>query len=143
MDLECDIKESIENKSKYQSLNEKEKDNVNVLAEPNIRSIYLITYSRADLSRYATRQEFASTVQEAFRQTSKCSDLLQWACSRENHKEEGVHYHMAVKLCKLRRWLRIKRYLECTKGLQVHVSDVHSNYYGAWQYAMKDAEYLV
>ena len=77
MDLECDIKESIENKSKYQSLNEKEEDNVNDLAEPNIRSIYLITYSRADLSRYATRQEFASTVQEAFRQMNNCSDLLQ------------------------------------------------------------------
>ena len=39
MDLECDIKESIENKSKYESLKEKEEDNVNNLAKPNIRSI--------------------------------------------------------------------------------------------------------
>lgn len=121
VDLECDLKKINENKPQHNdSKQEEEESNVNNLEKrkPNIRSIYLITYSRADLTRYPTRKDFASSVQEAFRETNNCSELIQWVCSMENHQESGFHYHMAVKLSKPRRWLRVKRYLECHKGIK-------------------------
>ena len=78
-----------------------------------VRLIYLITYSQADSSIAATREDFARIVVDAFTKTnSGSSEISQWVCSKENHADHGFHYHMAVKLTRARRWASIRNYLQ-------------------------------
>ena len=98
-----------------------------------VRFVYLITYSQADLDLVPTREEFSSIVLE----------VVQWACSKEEHRDGGSHYHMAVKLSARRRWLKVCNYLERRHGVKVNFSDRHCNYYSAWRYTTKeDADFI-
>ena len=65
-----------------------------------VRFVYLITYSQADLDLVPTREEFSAIVLDSFSNTDPSSPLevVQWACSKEEHRDVGSHYHMAVKL---------------------------------------------
>ena len=71
-----------------------------------MRSVYLLTYSQADLSIFPDRQSFTDAVCEA---VSNCkgpkpkSKVVQWSCCQENHKKGGKHYHMALKSDRVRR----------------------------------------
>ena len=94
-----------------------------------VRSVYLITYSQADLDKFPTRDSFARTVVQAFDETrSGLADIVQWVCSQERHSSGGTYYHMAVKLSHARRWLRIRNYLKDNHSIQVNFLSVHSNY---------------
>ena len=77
-----------------------------------MRSVYLITYSQANLNTFQT-DSFARTVVEAFNETrSGVADIVQWVCSQEQHSSGGMHYHMAVmKLSHPCRWLHVRNYL--------------------------------
>ena len=97
-----------------------------------VRQVYLVTYSQANLQKFATRRAFAECVVDAFRQTG--SGVMYWVCCRETHKNNGKHYHMAVKLERLRRWKLVKNYLKDKHGIVVHFSNTHDNYYSAWKY---------
>ena len=67
------------------------------LLHREVRSVYLITYSQADLDKFQTRDSFASTVVEAFDETrSGLADIVQWVCSQERHSSGGTHYHMVA-----------------------------------------------
>lgn len=109
-----------------------------------VRTVYLITYSQADLTRVAKREDFASLVVEAFTGTCEVDNIVnQWACSMEPHQNAGYHYHMAVKLKQARRWLSVRRWLQNRHGIQVNFSNVHTNYYSAWKYTTKqDKSYV-
>lgn len=111
----------------------------NVLTPHQIRSVYLLTYSQADLSTFPDRASFATAVTEAI---SKCegprAKLLQWTCSQESHKKQGKHYHMVIKLDKIKRWLPIRQYLLDKWNIYVHFSNRHCNYYSAWLYTTKE-----
>lgn len=109
------------------------------LSNRGVRTIYLITYSKVDVQKLATRDEFAKTVLEAFADTrAGKSEVVQWVCSQENHSSGDIHYHMAVKLSHPRRWLRVRNYLDERFGVQVNFSGHHSNYYSAWKYTTKE-----
>jgi len=54
--------------------------------EPGLRSVYLITYSKADLSTVHTRECFRNFVLEAFHSTNKDNKVLQYAVCRERHE---------------------------------------------------------
>lgn len=73
------------------------------------RSVYLVTYSQANLEKFPLRNDFAKAIIASFTQGS--ARVLQWCCSLENHSDGGKHYHMALKLNKIQRWLPSKRYL--------------------------------
>ena len=105
---------------------------------PQVRQVYLITYSQANLEKFPTRRSFAECVQQAFQAT--CTGVMQWVCCRERHSVRGQHYHMAVKLKKLRRWSAVKSYLREKEGITVHFSNAHNNYFTAWRYVTKEDE---
>ena len=66
------------------------------LGEKEVRSVYLITYSQANLDLFPTWEEFVS---EVVKSSAKCNaNILQWCCSCESHKKSGKHYHLSVKL---------------------------------------------
>ena len=118
---------------------------VGSLRSREVRSVYLITYSRADLEVVASREEFSRLVLDSFANADPCthSEVVQWVCSKEAHRDGGFHFHMAVKLNARRRWLRVRNYLEERHGVKVHFSNNHHNYYSAWQYTTKeDSSYL-
>ena len=68
----------------------------NALDPRQPRQVYLITYSRADDTRFPTRETFSNAVLEAFGQTP--AQVLQWVCAQEKHADGGLHYHIALKL---------------------------------------------
>lgn len=109
-----------------------------VLATQSHRSVYMITYSQADLTMFPGRQEFSEAVVEAFSATT--ADIIQWVCCQEQHVNGGKHYHMAIKMSKSMRWLPIRRYLLDNHGINVHFSNRHVNYYSAWTYVTKEDE---
>ena len=108
---------------------------------PQIRQIYLITYSMVDRECFPTRSSFADAVVQSFADTP--AKVLQWCCCLEQHVQSGVHFHMAMKLDKNQRWLPSKRYLLERCGISVHFSATHENYFSAWKYVMKeDQDYI-
>ena len=100
----------------------------------DLRRVYLITYSQADVNKFPTRQSFANAVLAAFAETN----VVHWCCSKEHHQKSGVHYHMSVKLSKCQRWLPAKKFLADQFGISVHFSSIHANYYTAWKYVTKE-----
>ena len=65
------------------------------------RSVYLITYSHADLGKINSREQFAEMWVKAFGENF----VKQWACSCEKHTDGvNVHYHLALKLNRVKRW---------------------------------------
>ena len=61
-----------------------------------VRKVYLVTYSQANLEKFPTRLSFARAVLCSFVETP--ATVVHWSCSREEHRESGSHYHMALKL---------------------------------------------
>ena len=105
------------------------------------RSVYLITYSQADEHIVHSRERFADIIKAAFLSVN-CT-ILQWVCSCEPHAVSGVHYHLALKLNKVHRWLGVRKFLCNTYNINVNFSGNHCNYYTAWQYVIKeDVQYI-
>ena len=104
------------------------------------RSVYLITYSRADLSKVETREDFAQIWLQAFGENS----VQQWACCCEKHAEgDGVHFHLAIKFKKIRRWKKVKEDVIMEHGIVAHFQEFPTNYYDAYSYVTKeDADYI-
>jgi len=101
-----------------------------------LRSVYLVTYSQADLEKFPSRAIFAETVANFF--TSTNVKVVQWACSMEEHEiTGGYHYHMCLKLNMNKRWMPVKQKMSQEYGVQLHFSSAHINYYSAWKYTTK------
>ena len=110
-----------------------------------IRSVYLITYSKADVEIIASRDSFAVVVLDSFQNADPTSKtkVVQWVCSQEHHQNVEIHYHMAVKLDCNQRWLMVRNYADKKHGLKLNFSSTHANYFSAWKYTTKDDnEYL-
>lgn len=100
------------------------------LLHSKVCSVYLITYSQANLDTFQTRDSFAKMVVQTFNETrSGLADIVRWVCSQEQHSSEGMHYHMAVKLSHLHQRFCVRNYLDDNHSIQVNFSTVHSNYY--------------
>ena len=54
--------------------------------EPNSRSVYMITYSRADLLKVPTKEIFAQFVKEAFLKKGTAK-ILQYVVCKEAHQD--------------------------------------------------------
>ena len=64
--------------------------------------VYLVTYSKADLSKIPDRKTFALAVKESFEHL-QVANVQHWVVSQENHStarrgQSIKHYHMALKL---------------------------------------------
>lgn len=108
------------------------------MADTGCRSVYLITYSQADRAKVECKEEFAALVTEEF----QGCEIVQWVCSEERHKDGGFHYHLAVKLDRVKRWRMVRDRLDKNYGVKVNFSDRHSNYYSAYKYVTKEGDYI-
>ena len=105
------------------------------LQRNELRSVYLVTYSQANIEKFASRHDFAHAVVQAFSRGS--AKVVHWCCCREQHQTSGQHYHVAVKLDRNQRWFSAKQFLLQEHGISVHFSSKHHNYYSAWRYVTK------
>ncbi len=104
-----------------------------------VRSTYLITYSRANLEKFPTRESFSDSVVNSFHQESAGKARVDhWVCSAEKHADGATHYHMAVKLSQQKRWKSAKIFLMKKHGVSVHFSSKHDDYYSAYTYVTKE-----
>ena len=111
-------------------------EDVTSLSNNATRQVYLLTYSQANLANFPTRRSFIDAVLDSFAQTP--STVIHWVCAKEAHANGGTHYHVAIKLDRVQRWLRVRRYLESQYYIRVNFSSIHCNYYSAWKYVTKE-----
>jgi hypothetical protein len=115
----------------------------------NGKFMYLITYSQADVTKCSTRLQFASLVCDTFNNNNNNNNnnnsndnkenvVSHWVCCVEKHVEEGVHFHMAIKLLKRRRFTKVAESLRLNHGIHVHFQEWASFYYDAYQYVTKE-----
>ena len=76
-----------------------------------VRCTYLITYSRANVGKFPSRQSFADCVVDAFQNGASKATVQHWVCYMENHADGRKHYHMAIKLSEQKRWKGAKKFL--------------------------------
>ena len=101
------------------------------------RRQYLITYSKADLQKFPTRQSFGEDIVSCLNNTGKVR-VEYWAVSKEPHPNtSGFHYHMSVKLTGPKRWRPVKMKILEKLGIVVNFSDRHDCYYSAYSYVSK------
>ena len=105
--------------------------------EPNSRSVYMITYSRADLQKVPTKESFVELILEAFHRNGTAK-IIQYICCVEPHKDGAPHYHMCIKLNKQKKWKAARKYLADKKGINVNFRDTFSNYYAGYMYVSKE-----
>ena len=83
---------------------------------------------QADMEKIESRTQFSDMVLCFFYRNAKVN-VLRWVCSREEHKDQWHHNHMAIKLDRRKRWLSVRKHLDQKFGIKVHFSEKHSNYY--------------
>ena len=107
------------------------------LSYKTVRSTYLITYSKVDVTKFPSRESFATAVLQCFPDTEKVK-IVQWACCVETHKDGTPHYHMCVKFSNNRRWKEGKNSFMRDHGVSLHFSSFHNDYASAYEYVGKE-----
>lgn len=105
--------------------------------EPSTRSVYLMTYSTADLEKVPDRQTFIDIIIDSFNKNGDAR-IIQYACAMEQHENGAPHYHAVIKLNKQKRWRNVRSYLHSHYGVYVNFTNQFSNYYDGYQYIIKD-----
>ena len=99
---------------------------------------YLVTYSQCDLNKFPTRQSFGEMLCHEFNSGTSKVRVQHWACCREPHSEEGMHYHCSIKLTGKKKWAMVRRNIQEKYGINVNFSSRHDYYYSAYQYVVKE-----
>ena len=102
------------------------------------RRTYLITYSKADLSKFPSRESFGEVVVGGFNYDPGKVKVEYWACCLKQHKNASrQHYHVSIKLSAPKRWNPVKTYLAQRYGICVHFSESSATCYAAFKYISK------
>ena len=107
--------------------------------------MYLITYSRADLEKIQTRETFSEVETQAWMAATGVK-TKQWVVAWEYHSDASSseaqnsgHFHMALKLEKRTRWIRVRKFLDDSYGIKVNFSShYNTSYYSAYKNTTKD-----
>ena len=113
-----------------------ELDFTQTLDDRQVRRVYLVTYTQADLQRFPTCQVFTNSILQFFKEQDKNSPV-QWACCQEPHEDGGKHYHIILRFEKPRRWLPLKRYAEKHFNIELHFSSQNLGYIAGYKYICK------
>ena len=69
---------------------------------------YLLTYSQVDESKFSIWESFGKMLEAEFNAGTSVVKVDYWTCSREEHQNDGFHYHCALKLTGCKKWLSVK-----------------------------------
>eukprot|EP00111_Clytia_hemisphaerica_P012115 TCONS_00035585-protein len=116
-------------------------ENSNKNKKKNPREAYLITYSQADVVKVPGREHFANMVVQEFDRNDSVSE--KWVVSAELHRNHGIHYHLALKLKKPRRFKEVRNAIKNKYDIDLDFQEWHSNYHDAFSYVVKfDSHYV-
>ena len=107
------------------------------------RRTYLVTYSQADLATFPTRDSFGCMIEEYFNSGNGKAKVTHWACCLEEHENEGLHYHVSLKLSAPKKWLNVKKTVMEKHDVVRHFSDQHDNYIAAYKYVSKTDKQVI
>lgn len=120
---------------------EEEEEDQEELGERQLRRVYLVTYSKADMDKYPSRRSFSDTVMSAF--TKAGASVKHWACCLELHQNNEKHYHFIAAMDRMYRWNPIRAILRKDNNLNVNFSGKTLGYVAAYRYVTKsDKEVL-
>ena len=63
-----------------------------------------------------------------------------WPCFREEHQNDGFHYHCALKLTGCKKWLSVKKRIAEKHGIQVSFNDKHNFCLSGYRYVFKSGQ---
>ena len=102
-----------------------------------MRRRYLVTYSKANMTKFTPRETFADVAVNSFALSGKIT-VQYWACYLEEHENTlGEHYLMCANLSGPKRWNAVKNYLMSNHQIVVNFSESHETYYTAYKYVCK------
>ena len=110
----------------------------NFMSPTNGGRSYLITYSNAIIEKFPTRESFANMVVSHFNQGTSKAKVEYFSCCQEFHSNGNRHYHVALKLTGVKKWLRVKESIQKAKGLVLNFGDKYDNYVAALRYVCKE-----
>ena len=88
--------------------------------------------------KFPTRESFANMIEREFNRGDSKVKVSHWACCREPHKEEGEHYHCAIKLNGQKKWYMVRENIKEIYDIDVDFSDKHDYYLSAYNYVTKE-----
>ena len=108
-------------------------------ANSNTKTVYLVTYSQADVVKVPNHERFAEIVSNAFQSPKDNTPLVQkWVRWAETHNQtRGFHFHLAFHLKKLRRWSNVRKRLADRYIINVDFREFGQVYYHAYTYVTK------
>jgi len=112
------------------------------LHERQVRRVYLITYSQANMEEFPSCETFVTRFLKFFEQDKEDPNPpTQYACCQENHANGGAHYHLVIQFEKPRRWNPMKRFMYSKYGVSLHFSSQSYGYKVAYNYICKEKPY--
>lgn len=99
------------------------------------RRVYLITYSKANMEKVPSRELFADMLTRNI-ETSAVKVEYMSVC-QESHKDGTQHFHAAVKLNGVKKWLPISRQVSECEGIQLNFQEDSAGYLKAYRYVCK------
>lgn len=108
----------------------------------NGKRFYLITYSQLDPNKFPTRESFGNMLHREFDRGEAKSKVKYWSVAKETHKDGGHHYHCALLMSDVKKWVTVKRTIEQIYDIVLHFSDGtkkhDSDYVRAYKYISKE-----
>ena len=98
---------------------------------------YLVTYSQDDESKFSIRESFGEMLKAKFNASTSVVTGDYWACSREEHQNDGFHYHCTLKLTGCTKWLSVKNKISEKRGVCLNFSDEHNFFLCPFRYVCK------
>ena len=114
------------------------------LRDHQARTVYLVTYSKADVKKVGNWNTFADIRTGAFNKNTQFNCVGYWCCAKERHRKRGRHYHLALKLTSVYRWKQVKESITRNHGTVVNFRDFKTRYYDVYCYNTKeDPAYII
>ena len=108
------------------------------------RRAYLITYSQVDPEKCRSRERFVEIVLTAINaRRAMNNNVKEYACCKEDHIENGYHFHMCINLNRPMRWRNIKTNIEQTHNIVVNFSAQGMGYAWAARYVFKSDRHAI
>jgi len=106
------------------------------------RRQYLVTYAKADLTNFPTKESFAEAVVAEFNHGQSVVKVIHWACCQKSYQDGSKHYHLCLKLSEVKRWVSVKQRVTEKHEVVLNFSD-HDFNLSAYRYVCKQDEEVV
>jgi hypothetical protein len=116
-------------------------DSSDFVPQDACKRVYLVTYSKADLVRFPTRESFAAVLEDHFSRSKNNNSNVKveyLAVCREKHEDNSDHYHASVKLTGTKKWNGVKKSIYESHKIVLNFGTDVAGYLKAFRYVNKE-----